>query len=127
MKIEHFAFNVKEPTAHAKWFCEHFGFEVKFAMSEQPFTHFIADETGQVMLELYNNPSDSVPDYANQNPLIMHVAFVSEDPYADCERLTQAGATKVEEVNLPDGSLLIMMKDPWGVSVQLCRRGKPMI
>ena len=127
MKIEHFAFNVKDPVAQVKWFCEHLNFTVKFAMPAHPFTHFIADQSGQVMLEIYNNPVDQVPDYHNQNPLIMHVAFVSAEPYQDCQRLEKAGAKKVDEVNLPDGSLLIMMKDPWGVSIQLCRRGKPMI
>lgn len=127
MKIEHFAFNVAEPVAQAKWLCENLGFTVKFAMKAPPYTHFIADETGQVMLEMYNNPVNEVPDYHQQNPLIMHVAFVSSDPYSDCEKLERAGATKVDEVNLPDGSLLIMMKDPWGVSLQLCKRGSPMI
>lgn len=127
MKIEHFAFNVADPVAHAKWLCDTLGFTVKFAMKDHPYTHFIADETGQVMLEMYNNPADAVPDYHNQDPLIMHVAFVSANPYKDCATLEQAGATKVDEVNLPDGSLLIMMKDPWGLSLQLCKRGNPMI
>ena len=33
----------------------------------------------------------------------------------------------VEEVRLDDGSLLIMMRDPWGLALQLCRRAKPLL
>jgi len=41
--------------------------------------------------------------------------------------LIEDGAGYVEEVNLPDGSKLIMMRDPWGLAIQLCKRGMPMI
>jgi hypothetical protein len=30
-------------------------------------------------------------------------------------------------VQLPDGSHLKMLKDPWGLSIQLCKRGQPMV
>lgn len=79
------------------------------------------------MVEIYNNPPDQVPDYAAMNPLLLHLAFVSEDPKADQARLEAAGAKFVEAVTPPDGSLLIMMRDPWGFAIQLCRRGTPML
>ena len=61
------------------------------------------------------------------DPLLVHLAFVSPDPENDKNRLIEAGAGYVEEVNLPDGSKLIMMRDPWGLAIQLCKRGMPMI
>ena len=57
------------------------------------------------------------------HPLLLHLALVSADPYADSKRLQLAGAQQVDEVNLADGSLLVMLRDPWGLALQLCRRG----
>lgn len=127
MKIEHFAFNVSDPVAIAAWYCQHLGFTVKHKFDKAPDTHFLADETGQVMIEIYNNPCDQVPDYHNMDPLIVHLAFVSEDPDLDANRLVEAGAKVVDVVKLNDGSHLKMLKDPWGFSIQLCQRGTPMI
>lgn len=126
MKIEHFAFNVTDPTAVAAWYCEHLGFTVKVKL-ERAYTHFLADSSGQVMIEIYHNPPGEVPDYPAMNPLQLHLAFVSTDPVADSARLCEAGAKEVDDVQLPDGSHLKMLKDPWGFSIQLCKRGNPMI
>jgi glyoxylase I family protein len=127
MKIEHFAINVKDPVAMAQWYVEHMGLEVVRKMDQAPFTHFLGDKSGAVLIEIYNNPPDQVPDYAKMDPLLVHLAFVSHDPISDQERLEKAGASFAEKVELPDGSLLIMMRDPWGLALQLCKRGTPMI
>jgi glyoxylase I family protein len=39
--------------------------------------------------------------------------------------LEAAGARLVEAVTPADGSVLLMMRDPWGVPVQLCQRARP--
>lgn len=127
MKIEHFALNVKDPEAMAQWYVKNIGLEVVRKMDVAPHTHFLGDKSGAVMLEIYNNPADQVPDYTNMDPLLVHLAFLSSDPEVDKELLTEAGASFVEEVNLPDGSKLIMMRDPWGLAIQLCKRGVPML
>lgn len=127
MRIEHFAFNVSDPVAIAAWYCEHLGFTVKHKFDKAPHTHFLADSSGNVMIEIYNNPPNAVPDYSYMNPLILHLAFVSDDPDADAERLCQHGCRKVDDVRLNDGSVLLMLKDPWGFSIQLCKRGNPMV
>lgn len=126
MKIEHFAFNVKDPVAVAEWYSKHLGFTVKVKL-ERANTHFLADSSGQVMIEIYCNPPGEVPDYPSMDPLQLHLAFVSVNPVADAERLCAAGAIEVDDVQLADGSHLKMLKDPWGFSIQLCKRGKPMI
>ncbi len=126
MKIEHFAINVDQPETMARWYEEHMGLEIVLREESPPYKHFLADSGGQVMLEIYKNPPDEVPDYGNMNPLIMHLAFVSEDPSADKDRLIQAGAHLENEEFLDDGTHLVMLRDPWEVPIQLCKRGIPL-
>ncbi len=126
MNIEHMAFNVAEPAAAAAWYRDHLGMNVVRALDEAPHTHFLRDERG-VMIEIYRNPPDRVPDYAAMDPLILHLAFISDDPGRDAERLTAASATLEKDERLPDGSHLVMLRDPWGLCIQLCQRGAPFL
>lgn len=125
MIFEHFALNVPDVRAAAAWYVTHLGLQVARARLDAPYTHFLADSTGRVFIELYTNPKDPLPDYAAQHPLRVHFAFVAADARAERRRLEQAGATLVVEEDFPDGTLLIMMRDPWGVAVQLCQRAEP--
>ncbi|MDQ8188220.1 VOC family protein [Pelagicoccus sp. SDUM812002] len=127
MKIEHFAVNVSEPNAVANWYVENCGMSISRKLDQAPYTHFLKDSSGDVMVEIYNNPVDEVPDYRSMNALILHLAFVSENPDADRTRLEAAGATFAEEVKTDDGSHLVMLRDPWGFCIQLCKRGIPML
>lgn len=125
MRFEHFALNVSDPRAMSRWYVEQMGFTVARRREDPPFTHFLADETGRVIVELYANPKAPVPDYAAQHPLVFHFAVVAADARVECRRLKKAGATLYLEEPQPDGSMLIMMRDPWGVPIQLCQRAKP--
>lgn len=127
MKIEHFAFNVKDPISMSQWYSEHLGLTTVKQINEEPYTTFMADKSGRVMIEFYNNPPDNVPDYSSMHPLLLHLAFVTEDPEYDRDRLISAGATLVSEDRLIDGSHLLMLRDPWGFSIQFCKRGTPML
>lgn len=121
MKIEHLALQVTDPVAFAAWYGTHLGLQVLRHFPQRNQTHFLGDDDATV-LEVYHAPNIPVPDYAAQDPLVLHVAFVSTDPDADARRLIAAGAVLVEEVRPPDGSLLLMLRDPWGIPIQLCRR-----
>ncbi len=125
MRFEHFALNVSDPRAMSRWYVEQMGFTVARRREDPPYTYFLADETGRVIVELYANPKAPVPDYAAQHPLVFHCAVVAADARAECRRLEKAGATLYLEEPQPDGSMLIMMRDPWGVPIQLCQRAKP--
>ncbi len=127
MKIEHFAFNVKEPAKMADWYVENLGLTIVSQVKTEPFTTFLADKSGRVMIEIYRNPSDEVPDYENMDPLILHLAFISIQPDKDKMRLMDAGAALVSDEVLADGSHLVMLRDPWGFSIQLCKRANPML
>ena len=126
MVFEHFALNVPDAAAAADWYVRHLGFTIVRAITGAPFTRFLADETGRTVLEVYSNPSQAIPDYAQQHWLVVHFAVVSANADADRARLEAAGATLATIDELPDGSRLIMMRDPWGVCVQLCQRAQPM-
>jgi catechol 2,3-dioxygenase-like lactoylglutathione lyase family enzyme len=126
MRFEHFALNVPDARAHAAWYVEHLGFTVARARTEVPYTHFLADDSGHVVLELYSNPSAPSLNFHAQDPLVFHFAVVSRDTEADAARLQHAGATVARDETLGDGSRLIMLRDPWGVSLQLCQRTNPM-
>ena len=126
MKIEHIAFNVEDPVAVAAWYVQHLAFEVVVHKPEANQTHFLSDGSGS-FIEIYCNPPDAVPDYRTQNPLIFHLAVVSEDPAQDAERLIRAGAEFMEEVVLDAGTTLIMLRDPWGLALQLCKRSQPFV
>ena len=127
MKIEHFAVNVSNPIEMAEWYVKNLGLQVVRKLEVKPFTHFLADDSGNVMIEIYNNPPEQVPEYSKMHPLLLHLAFVSEDPEKDKIKLQKVGAQFVEEVKPQDGSRLIMMRDPWGLSIQFCKRGTPML
>lgn len=127
MKIEHVAFNVADPVAIADWYVTHLGLRVVRHLPVPTQTHFLADDSGESVMEIYCNPPDEVPDYAAMNPLQFHLAFVSESPADDRARLISAGATFVDELKFPDGSHLMMLRDPWGLALQLCKRAAPLV
>ena len=124
MRIEHIAVNVKAPAEMARWYCDNLGMQI---VRDTGQAFFIGDEDNNTILEIYNNPPDAVPDYASMDLLLFHIAFVSEDVSADRDRLIEAGATADGEVNTAGGDTFAVVRDPWGVAVQLVKRKEPMI
>ena len=125
MKFEHFALNVPDVRAQARWLVANLGFTVARSRDDAPYMHFLADETGRIVVELYTNAGATIPDYKAQHPLVFHLAVVAADAQAARERLVAAGATFFAEDKLPDGSHLVMLRDPWGLPLQLCQRATP--
>ena len=125
MKFEHFALNVPDAKASARWYVAHLGLRIARTRDDSPFTSFLADDSGRVILEVYSNPAAPYPDYKAAHPLCFHVAFIADDPAAVRARLVAAGATPAYEETLPDGSFLVMVRDPWGVPLQLVLRKTP--
>lgn len=127
MKIEHFALNVAQPRAMSDWYEKHLGFKVVKKQDKSPYMTFLADDSGNVMIEIYNNPLAPIMDFKEQHPLVVHLALVSEDPAMDRDRLIAAGSELISDDVLEDGSHLVMLRDPWGFALQLCKRAKPML
>lgn len=122
MIFEHFALNIHNVQERTLWYVNTIGLEIKSEQKEPPYMTFLADSTGRVIMELYHRPDEVISDFKNQHPLTFHMAFVSENAEKDKDRLLEQGATFVEEVRKEDGSLLVMLRDPWGISLQLCQR-----
>jgi glyoxylase I family protein len=127
LNVEHLACNVSDPAAMAAWYVEHLGMRIVRRLPTAPHIHFLADASGRVVIEIYCNAADPVPDYASMHPLRFHVAFAADDPDAARAALVAAGATFVDEQTLADGSRLMMLRDPWGLAVQLCKRTTPLL
>lgn len=127
MKIEHMALQVEDVAGMTAWYVENLGFTVKRASDDPKPVRFLADASGQVMLEIYRDPDTEVPDYRNLHPLVLHLAFVCEEIEAKTDQLTAAGAELVSRECTPANDVLAMLRDPWGFCIQLCQRAEPML
>jgi len=57
------------------------------------------------------------------HPLQLHIALLSGDPEKDAAYLVSKGAVFVEKCPITrPGELLLLLKDPWGNSLQLVKR-----
>lgn len=128
MNIEHMALNVPDPVRMAAWYVAHLGMRVLRKQEQAPFTHFLADESGRVVLELYHHVKAVVPDYAKLDPLSLHIAFLAADVALEKQRLLAAGATPAGDiVTTPTGDVMTFVRDPWSVTVQLVKRAAPLM
>ena len=126
MRLEHFALQVPDPIAMADWYVKHLGCTIARSGGEPSHGRFLL--AGGVLIEIYRNPLASVPDYSSMDPLLVHLAFVSENVAADRDRLVKAGARVVEDVvTTAAGDQLLMLRDPWNVALQLVKRAAPML
>jgi catechol 2,3-dioxygenase-like lactoylglutathione lyase family enzyme len=127
VNIEHFALNVPDPVAAAAWYTEHLGMRVVRSLDTAPFTHFLADGSGRVVMELYRRTEAPVPDYAAMDPLVFHVAFMTDDVPGALRRLRSVGGSSAGEVTTtPAGDEMVFLRDPWGVALQLVKRAAPL-
>lgn len=126
-RIEHAAFNVPEPVEAAAWYVRNLGMRIARYTGGPTEIHFLADAAGTGVIEFYRNPAAAIPDYAAMHSMQMHVAFLADDPDAAGAELVAAGAMLEDATDLPDGSRLVMLRDPWGVPIQLVRRAVPLL
>src|SRR5438552_19121361 len=102
MRIEHIALNVPDPVAAAEWYVRHLGMRVVRRVPGATQTHFVADQAGRVVLELYHQTKAPGPDYFAMDPMVLHIAFVVTDVAAERQRLLRAGAQAVGDVAVSD-------------------------
>ena len=120
MKFEHVALNLDRYREAADWYCAHLGMRI---VREKPGAMvFLADETGAIVLELYANGAAPFLQ-SDVHHLTLHVAFTVDDVAAESERLLAAGCSVSEALKHVGDATMIMLRDPFGVSLQLVRRG----
>jgi len=128
VRLEHVGLNVVDPNKAAQWYVENLGMKVVRQSPAPVNARFLADSGGNMMLEIYHNPPEAVPNYASMDPLLLHVAFMVDDVDAARQKLIAAGATPVgEATTTPAGDKLAMLRDPWGLAIQFVRRADPML
>jgi glyoxylase I family protein len=128
MRVEHIAFQVKDSAAVADWYVKNLGFRVARHAGGPGNTHFLVDDVGHVVIELYNNPTAPQPDYASMHPLLLHVAFAVDDIAAAYQRLLAVGATSFSPPETASsGDQFAMLRDPFGLPIQLVRRQTPLL
>jgi catechol 2,3-dioxygenase-like lactoylglutathione lyase family enzyme len=128
VNIEHVALNVADPVEAADWYARHLGMRVLRSLSTAPFTHFLADESDRVVVELYGHTKAPVLDYARMDPLVFHIAFTTNDVRGAREQLLAAGASSAGEVAVTaTGDEMVFLRDPWGVPLQLVKRARPLL
>ncbi len=128
MNIEHIGLQVEDSAAAADWYVANLGFRIVRSGGAPGYARFVADEDGETLLEIYHNQSLSVPDYGAMDPLIIHIAVSVEDVPATAEKLIAAGGTLVGEIGGNDaGDELAMIRDPWGLTLQLMKRAQPLV
>jgi len=127
MRMEHVALLVKDPPAVVRWYVQHLGFRVVRSTGAPSLTHFLADDAGG-LVEVYRNDHLALPDYAALDPLVLHLAFETADVEKDRARLLAAGATPEGDVTVtPFGDRMAMLRDPWGLAIQLAQRAERMV
>jgi catechol 2,3-dioxygenase-like lactoylglutathione lyase family enzyme len=127
-RLDHIAFNVKDPDTVAAWYCRYLGMKIVKKNPQPPFTHFISDADGSFMLELYANPKVPVPEYAALSHMAFHLAFMTDNMLAARDSLVAAGAKVVDDITTtPAGDQVLMMRDPWGLAIQCVKRAWPML
>jgi catechol 2,3-dioxygenase-like lactoylglutathione lyase family enzyme len=127
MKLEHIALLVSDPAAMARWYEQSLGMRVVRSSDEPSPVRFLADGEGESILELYTGGLPT-PGYASMDPRLLHVAFATDDVPGTRAWLIAAGATPVGEVTLsPAGDEFAMLRDPWGLALQLARRARPLV
>ena len=128
VRLEHVGLNVADPIKAAQWYVDNLGMKVLREAPAPANTRFLGDAGGNMMIEIYHNPPEAVPNYAAMDPLLLHVAFMAEDVDAIRSKLLAAGATAVGEVTTTEaGDKLAMLRDPWGLAIQFVRRADPML
>jgi glyoxylase I family protein len=127
MKLEHLAFFAADPIAVGRWYVEQLGMKLVRASDQPPYTRFLADSSGMMLIEVCGGSLEA-PDYRAMDPLMLHLALAVEDVTAERARLIAAGASPVGEIGATaSGDQIAMLRDPWGLAVQLVRRKAPML
>ena len=126
MNLEHVGYNVADPDAMAAWYVRNLGLRiVRESHSPNP-CYFLADGRG-MMIEIYRNPAAPLLDSRSMPALTLHLALWCDDVAAARSRLLSAGATPDGELSRSEGIELAMVRDPWGLMLQLIRRDEPLV
>ena len=123
MTIEHLGLLVSNPIQMGKWYKENLGFQIlREAGTDTDGVVFMEDDRGTV-IEIGRLPEASPLDVKSLNPLAVHLAVQCSHPENEARRLVEAGAEMIGESprNAYKGEK-ILVRDPWGLTIQVVNR-----
>ena len=129
MKIEHIGICVSNPIQMGNWYRENLGFRILRAEgSDTGGVVFLIDSEDKTVLELGRLPEIPPLDVRSFLPVQFHIAVECVEPLAEAQRLVAAGAKLVGESprnSYPGEKILV--RDPWGMTIQLLNRKEKLI
>ena len=127
MKLEHVALLVADPVAVAEWYEAHLGMRV-VRKGDAPGTLASSPTTRARACSRSTRarpPCRTTPRWTRS---CCTSPSRPDDVGATRARLIAAGATPVGEVVVtPAGDRFAMLRDPWGLALQLARRARPLV
>ena len=124
--FEHVGLNVPDHQGAADWYRRHLGMTVARELPDGGAV-FLADPSGRVVLELYHNPASPDLDLKSFEPLMLHFALLVDDVTRCAALLEEHGCAVVDPIKTtPAGDEMAILRDPFGLNIQLIRRNEPM-
>ncbi len=127
-RIEHLGLNVSDPTSVANWYVQNLGMKIIREDKKPPFVTFISDKGNHFVIEFYKKDKFPKIDFHKINYMSYHFAFMVDSINIFKSKLSSRGAKVMEDISkLPSGDQVLMMRDPWGMPLQLVERVNPML
>ena len=123
MKIEHIGLLSSAPIQMGHWYNKHLGFKIIIEDgTDAEGVIFIKDDSGTV-IEIGNLSGISPVEFRSHHPLSIHLAVECSSPENKAKCLVEAGAELIGESlkNAYKGEK-ILVRDPWGLTIQLINR-----
>jgi glyoxylase I family protein len=126
--IEHFAVNVADSRAKAKWFGDNLGTVVVRDGKAPTYGMFISDAGKNMMFELYQQKDYPFVDFSAIDHMSFHVAFMTDNIQSTKNMLLASGAKMAEDIKTtPSGDTVLMLRDPWNMPIQFVKRANPLL
>jgi hypothetical protein len=124
MKIEHIGILVTAPISIGNWYNEHLGLKIIRQLgTDDDGVTFLQDKETEIVIEFAKLKEIAVVDFNNFDPLQLHIAIECDDPLNLSSKLEKVGATFIGESARADAkNERILVKDPWGITIQLINR-----
>jgi catechol 2,3-dioxygenase-like lactoylglutathione lyase family enzyme len=128
MRPEHFALNVRDSRALAKWLIDSVGMKMIREGRAPTYGCFVADDGLHMMLELYQNMGYPMLELGAQSDSSFHIGWTVSDVAATKRMLMDAGALleRESEHSLGNDSILIM-RDPSVLPMRFIERSIPIL
>ena len=126
--IQHIGLNVNNPVEVANWYIQNLGMKLIRQGNAPQFVTFIADAGNNMEMEFYNKEKIKKIDFQKIDVMTFHFAFLTDSINTIENKLIAAGAKLIDKITeTPAGDKVAMLRDPWGMPLQLVERSIPMI